>query len=122
MPGAETADAGAAGTRTAATASLAGTASLAATASPRAPESRVTGLRETEPHGGAMALSGSSRPPDPAIAWPVRYLVVWPLRLVAFVVVFPLRLAYELVRLVGRAVRRLLWDWFLVPVLTALWE
>ncbi|HSA50773.1 MAG TPA: hypothetical protein VLH10_11790, partial [Yinghuangia sp.] len=111
----------------------------------------ANGDREDPSQSTAMTGGDSSRPSGgsrqrPVPAWQVYaeqgpapqperpesgdgclYSVVrWPARIIAVVVVVPLRLLWELVKAIGRGVRLLLWDWFLRPVLIglkiALWD
>ncbi|MFI1579611.1 hypothetical protein [Embleya sp. NPDC020630] len=47
-------------------------------------------------------------------------VVRWPARIIALIIVVPLRLLWELVRLIGRGIKFLFWDWFLRPILRGL--
>ena len=96
----------------------------------------VPGRSDDGPDDGSPAAPAGTL--ARAVAWPVRMLVVWPARLVAVAVFLPLRLAYELLRVAGRAAgrlllalralgrwiivgaARLLWVWLLTPVGRAL--
>ncbi|MFI6979871.1 hypothetical protein ACIBSV_14925 [Embleya sp. NPDC050154] len=49
------------------------------------------------------------------------YAVVrWPARIIALIIVVPLRLLWELLRLIGRGIKFLFWTWFLRPILKGL--
>ncbi|WP_406296215.1 hypothetical protein OG948_12425 [Embleya sp. NBC_00888] len=49
------------------------------------------------------------------------YAVVrWPARIIALIIVVPLRLLWELLCLIGRGIKFLLWTWFLWPILKGL--
>ncbi|MFI1018862.1 hypothetical protein [Streptomyces sp. NPDC020965] len=49
------------------------------------------------------------------------YAVIhWPARIIAVIVVVPLRLLWELLKLIGEGIRILCWTWFLRPILKGL--
>ncbi|MGW1994076.1 hypothetical protein [Embleya sp. NPDC001921] len=49
------------------------------------------------------------------------YAVVrWPARIIALIIVVPLRLLWELLCLIGRGIKFLFWTWFLRPILKGL--
>ncbi|MYW00645.1 hypothetical protein, partial [Streptomyces sp. SID3343] len=53
--------------------------------------------------------------PTPESTGLLYVLISWPVRIVAVAVLLPARLAWELLRVVGRGVRAVLWDRMLVP-------
>ncbi|WTW92053.1 hypothetical protein OG216_01090 [Streptomycetaceae bacterium NBC_01309] len=74
------------------------------------------------PSWQAYAEQGPDPRPDrPEPGEGCLYSVVrWPARIIALIVVVPLRLLWELCKLTGRGLRVLLWDWFLRPILIGL--
>lgn len=65
---------------------------------------------------GTVTTSGLREPDEGRLYAVIR----WPARIIAVIVVVPLRLLWELLKSIGKGIRILCWTWFLRPILKGL--